>query len=364
MLSSVIQASETSHHVSLPPDDERTVLATGQGARAPAPQQAADNVLPTGTRLGEFEITGLLGKGGFGIVYLAWDHSLERVVALKEYMPSAFASRTAQSQVRVNSEHDAGTFEAGLRSFVNEARILAQFDDPSLIKVYRFWEANGTAYMVMPYYQGPTLKQVLAERATPPDEAWLTGLLAPLLDTLAVLHQQQCFHRDISPDNILMLEDGRPLLLDFGAARRAIGDVAQEFTVIYKQNYAPIEQYADTPGMRQGAWTDLFALASVVHFAIAGRAPPPAVARVINDPYVPLAERFADRFSTGFLAAIDRTLSVRPEDRPQSAADMRALLRLAGGAAPPTVPAAGRRRPYLAGAAIAAALLAAAVAWP
>ena len=313
--------------MSRPPDDEYTVLATVQGAPG-VPLPGADNALPTGTRLGEFEITGLLGKGGFGIVYLAYDSSLDRHIALKEYMPSAFAARTEQGQVRVNSEDDAATFQAGLRSFVNEARLLAHFDDPSLIKVYRFWEANGTAYMVMPYYRGPTLKEALTMRVEAPDEAWLKGLLAPLLGTLALLHEQQCFHRDISPDNILMLEDGRPLLLDFGAARRAIGGMAQEFTVIYKQNYAPIEQYADTPGMPQGPWTDLFALAAVVHFAIEGCAPPPAVARVMNDPYVPLAERRADRFSAGFLAGIDRALSVRPEDRPQSAAEMRALLQL------------------------------------
>ncbi|MDB5949996.1 MAG: hypothetical protein JWR65_1851, partial [Massilia sp.] len=180
------------------------------------------NALPVGTRLGEFEITGLLGEGGFGIVYLAWDNSLERKVALKEYMPAAFAARGVDVQVTMKSEHHLETFQAGLRSFINEARILAQFDHPALLKVYRFWEANGTAYMVMPYYQGQTLKQTLLARAAPPDEAWLKALLAPLLDTLALIHEQQCFHRDIAPDNILMLGDCHPVLLDFGAARRAI----------------------------------------------------------------------------------------------------------------------------------------------
>ena len=324
--------------MSLPPDDERTVLVSGNGAQAPAaaaaPEATADNVLPVGTRLGEFEITGLLGEGGFGIVYLAYDSSLERNVALKEYMPSAFASRSTTSFVSVKSDRYDDMFQAGLRSFVNEARILAQFDHPSLIKVYRFWEANGTAYMVMPYYQGPTLKQVLLERAERPDEAFLKALLAPLLDTLALIHQQQCFHRDIAPDNILMLSDGRPLLLDFGAARRAISGMQQQFTVIVKHGYAPIEQYAEMPGMSQGAWTDLFALASVVHFAIDGKPPPPAVGRIITDPYVPLAERHADRYSASFLAAIDRALAVKPDDRPQDAAELRALLGLAGGHAP------------------------------
>lgn len=369
--------------MSLPPDDERTVLASGaaEPARSPFAEARAANALAVGTRLGEFEITGLLGEGGFGIVYLAYDSSLERNVALKEYMPSAFASRSTQVQVSVKSEQHADTFQAGLRSFVNEARILAQFDHPALIKVYRFWEANGTAYMVMPYYQGRTLKQVLLARTAPPDEAWLNALLAPLLDTLALIHEQQCFHRDIAPDNILMLDDCHPLLLDFGAARRAISGMEQAFTVIFKQSYAPIEQYAEMGGMRQGAWTDLFALASVVHFAIDGHPPPPAVGRIMADPYVPLAIRYADRYSLEFLSVIDRALSVKPEDRPQSAAEMRSLLGLADEfplrtqllAASPAVPPAlvqatapappapaKRGRPYLMGTAIAAGLAAAA----
>jgi serine/threonine protein kinase len=368
-------SADSGHPVSLRPDDERTVLAEARAPQEPAapatPDERSANALPKGTRLGEFEITGLLGEGGFGIVYLAYDRSLERYVALKEYMPAAFAARTLQARVEIRSERYGDYFEAGLRSFVNEARILAQFDHPSLIKVYRFWEANGTAYMVMPYYQGPTLKQVLLAQPAPPGEAWLKGLLAPLLDTLGLIHEQQCFHRDISPDNILILADGWPLLLDFGAARRAISGMTQAFTAIFKEGYAPIEQYAEMPGMRQGAWTDLFALASVVHFAIAGHAPPPAVARVMTDPYVPLAHRFADRYSPEFLAAIDRTLAVKPEDRPQSVAELRDLLGLAGAtvhhaslspAPPPTTPASPRGgRKHLIPGGIAAAVLAATV---
>ena len=333
--------------MSLPPDDEPTVLASAFGAdggadsgRAPAPGPAparagpgAANALPVGTRLGEFEITGLLGEGGFGIVYLAWDNSLERKVALKEYMPASFAARGVGVEVTMKSEHHLETFQAGLRSFINEARILAQFDHPALLKVYRFWEANGTAYMVMPYYQGQTLKQALFARAAPPDEAWLKSLLAPLLDTLALIHEHQCFHRDIAPDNILMLGECHPVLLDFGAARRAISGMEQDFTVILKQSYAPIEQYGDRPGMRQGPWTDLFALASVIHFAIDGQPPPPAVGRVLSDPYVPLADRHAGRYSLEFLSAIDRALALKPEDRPQTAAQMRSLLGLPEAAA-------------------------------
>ena len=292
----------------------------------PAPAFGEDNKLPIGTRLGEFEITGLVGEGGFGIVYLAYDHSLERDIALKEYMPSALAARTSTLTVSVKSERHADTFQAGLKSFINEARLLAKFDHPSLVKVYRFWEANGTAYMVMPFYYGSTLKDALRDRGSPPDETWLKNLLAPLIDALALLHKDQCFHRDISPENILILDNGRPLLLDFGAARRVIGDMTQALTVILRPGYAPIEQYADTPEMKQGAWTDIYALASVIYFAIMGKPPLPSVARLISDLLVPLCEQAADRYSKQFLLAIDKGLQIKPEDRPQDVTEFGVLL--------------------------------------
>ncbi|WP_395408003.1 serine/threonine-protein kinase [Pseudoduganella sp. UC29_106] len=293
--------------------------------------ESGNNALPAGTHLGEFEIAGLIGEGGFGIVYRAYDHSLQRIVALKEYMPSALASHAKTTHVTVKSPRHASTFQAGLRSFVNEARLLAQFDHPSLVKVYRFWEANGTAYMVMPFYQGPTLKQYLRARATPPDEAWLKAFLAPLLDALDIIHHEQCFHRDIAPDNILILQDGRPLLLDFGAARRAIAGKANTFTVILKQGYAPVEQYAASRTIAQGPWTDIYALASVVYLAITGHQPVPSVARVVDDPHVPLEKKVAGKYSPEFLRAIDFALSVKPESRPQSIAELRSLLKLTSG---------------------------------
>lgn len=281
------------------------------------------NALPVGTFLGEFELTGVIGEGGFGIVYNAWDHSLQRRVALKEYMPASLASRE-RTQVQVRSARHAETFQAGLKSFVNEARLLAQFDNPSLVKVYRFWEAHGTAYMVMPLYQGTTLRDRLRAMGHPPEEAWLMTMLAPLTEALAVIHAERCYHRDIAPDNIILLEGSeRPLLLDFGAARRVIGDMTQALTVILKPGYAPVEQYAETPDMKQGAWTDIYALAASVHFALVGRTPPPAVSRLMSDSYQPLAERLADRYSATFLRAVDHALKVRPEDRFQSIAELR-----------------------------------------
>jgi len=305
---------------------------TQHSSNAHSSAGSSGNALPVATYLDEFEITSVLGEGGFGIVYLAWDHSLERRVALKEYMPSALAARTAgaHTHVQVKSPRHRETFEAGLKSFVNEARLLAQFDHPSLVKVYRFWEANGTAYMVMPFYEGTTLKDKLRELGVPPDEAWLMTLLAPLTEALAVIHAENCFHRDIAPDNVILLHaTGMPLLLDFGAARRVIGDMTQALTVILKPGYAPVEQYAEAPNMKQGAWTDVYALAASVHFAIQGRTPPTSVSRLMSDSYVPLEAAAKGRYTPRFLQAMDNALRVRPEERTQTIAALRADLGLA-----------------------------------
>ena len=287
------------------------------------------NALPVGTYLGEFELTSVLGEGGFGIVYLAWDHSLERRVALKEYMPSALCARAGSTQVQIKSSRHRETFEAGMKSFVNEAKLLASFDHPSLVKVYRFWEANGTAYMVMPFYEGITLKDKLRELGEPPDEAWLMALLGPLTEALAVIHSENCFHRDIAPDNVILLNaTGKPLLLDFGAARRVIGDMTQALTVILKPGYAPIEQYADSPDMSQGPWTDIYALAASVHYAIMGKTPPTSVSRLMNDTYIPLEQAAQGRYSAAFLQAMDRALRVRPQERTPTVDVLRAELGL------------------------------------
>jgi serine/threonine protein kinase len=307
-------------------DSEPTITAGTTEIGATASESGAHEALPTGTRVDEFRIDGLIGQGGFGIVYLAHDESLHRMVALKEYMPLELAERNGATTVRVRSQRHAATFDAGLRSFINEARLLAQFDHPSLVKVHRFFMANGTAYMAMPYYKGVTLKQTVLEVSGEPEEAWIRALISQLLDALQILHSHSCYHRDISPDNILMLEDGRPLLLDFGAARRVIGGRTRAFTVILKPGYAPIEQYAEDPDMKQGPWTDLYAFASVMYFALTRRVPVPSIGRVVNDRLVPLSQSVSGRYSDALVRALDAAMSLKPQDRPQSVEDFRAML--------------------------------------
>jgi serine/threonine protein kinase len=305
-----------------------TPLTTPPAPASPGKKRvlASSMALPLQWQLNEFVIEGLVGEGGFGIVYFARDTQLERTVAIKEFMPAQLAQRMPDHSVQVRSQHHAETFALGLRSFINEARLLAMFDHPALVKVYRFWEGNGTAYMVMPYYQGPTLKAWLVEHQVSPSEEWLKRLLRPLLEALELMHRERCYHRDIAPDNILLLQGERPLLLDFGAARRVIGDATQALTVILKPGYAPIEQYAEVASMKQGPWTDVYALCAVLYATITMTAPTPSVARMLNDELPPASQVAAGRYSDALLHAIDAGLAVRPEERPQSVAELRRLL--------------------------------------
>ncbi|HEX2542659.1 MAG TPA: protein kinase [Caldimonas sp.] len=294
-----------------------------------------DDALLHGTRLHEFEVLGVLGAGGFGIVYLALDHTLRRTVAVKEYLPVDFARRTDKWTVAPRTASDAPTFAAGLQSFMKEAQLLAGFDHPALVKVHRFWKANGTAYMVMPHYPGRTLKEVQRTTGALPDEQSLRRLLHPLLCALEVLHEAQVYHRDISPDNVMVLPDGKPVLLDFGSARHVLNDRTQALTAMFKPSFAAIEQYGDVPGMKQGAWTDLYALAGVMHFMITGSSPVPAALRAVNDAQARLAAMSAvqGKLSPTFLHALDWALAVRPADRPQTVQAFRDALD--GRASPP-----------------------------
>ncbi len=290
------------------------------------------SALPVGAMLQEYEITGVIGEGGFGIVYRARDLHLNREVAIKEYMPPALASRNADLSIAILTGKHKSTFDIGLRSFIAEAKLMAQFKHPVLIDILRFWQQNHTAYMAMPFYDGPTLKALIASGEVVVNERWVRGLLEPLLDGLARMHETNCYHRDISPDNILVLsESGSPILLDFGAARRIAAELTQGITVILKPGYAPVEQYTDDPSILQGPWTDIYGLAAVCRHAITSKSLVASVTRLMRDPLEPLESLRPPGFSIEFLRAIDKGLAVRPEDRPQSLDEFRALLAVGKG---------------------------------
>jgi serine/threonine protein kinase len=286
------------------------------------------NALPRGTLLNDkFRVQRVIGVGGFGIVYLAHDEMSDVDVAIKEYMPASLAGRTKTMQVSLSSQSNAETFALGLKSFWNEARLLAKFRDEHLplLKVYDAFQANGTAYMVMPVLRGRTAHQLRRDMAKPPTERWLRNLLNDLLPALERLHAENVYHRDIAPDNIQIDAHGKPVLMDLGAARHVISNRTQSITAILKPGYAPIEQYGESDKLRQGPWTDIYALGATLHFLLLNKSPASATARLF-DTGTPLVAHDLPDCSPAFLRVIDWMLEPRPEARPQSVEQLRTAL--------------------------------------
>ncbi|KMK08234.1 serine/threonine protein kinase [Pluralibacter gergoviae] len=286
------------------------------------------NALPIGYRFNEFEIKEVIGGGGFGIVYRAWDHQLERTIAIKEFMPSSLAVRSDDMTLVLRSERFSKAFSAGLNSFIQEARLLARFNHPNLVHVLRFWVQNDTAYMGTLFYTGTTLTRLREQQPDLIDEAWIRRVLPMLFGAIKTIHDEGYLHRDISPDNIQIQENGLPVLLDLGSARRTIGNLSDETETMLRPGYAPIEQYTDDNESEQGAWTDIYAVGAVLHTLIAGSPPPVSVVRSIQDTYVPLAERQPAGYSMELLKAVDKALALHIQDRPQSIDEFAALIEM------------------------------------
>ncbi|UCE30805.1 MAG: protein kinase [Burkholderiales bacterium] len=282
------------------------------------------STLPPGTRLNEFEIVRLLAAGSVGGLYLAEDRLLGRRVAIKEFLPEQIALRTADGEVRPRSESTAAAFDAGRRSLLEEARLLAQVEHPALVSVLRFWEANGTAYVVMPYYEGQVLREALAAQPHLGTEQWLRRLAARMLGALAAMHAAGAVHGDLSPETVLILPGDQPMIVGLGATRRKLAETAPGLTVMVKPGFAPIEQYAtDLP---YGPWSDVYGVAAILYLGVTGKPPAPAITRVAGKALVPAADFGHAGFSATFLEAIDRGLALEGADRPQSAQALRELL--------------------------------------
>ena len=286
--------------------------------------------LSKGFKLQEYRIEAVLGHGGFGITYLAWDTHLNQWVAIKEYLPNDLAVRQGNS-VFAKTAADQEGFKWGLERFLDEARTLARFRHPNIVRTYRFFEENGTAYMVMEYEKGRSLASILKSSKDPLDEEFLSKLLLPLVDGLREVHSAGYLHRDIKPGNIFIREDSStPVLLDFGAARYAMSQKSRNITSIMTPGYAPFEQYQT--GGNQGPWTDIYALGAVMYRAVSGQVPPEATARSnallrkLPDPMTPAVEVGWGRYSRRFLEAVDRALMVLEGDRPQSVEEWRAMI--------------------------------------
>ncbi len=283
--------------------------------------------LPAGYRLEEFRIERMLGKGGFGITYLAEDLYLEQRVAIKEHLPDGISTRADGSTVVAQSVPLEEDYSWSLESFVKEARTLAKIQHPNVVRVSRLLEANGTAYMVMDYLEGESLDAYLARTPAGIREERLLEIVLPILDGLEAVHRTGLLHRDVKPANIYLTQEGRPLLLDFGAARQDLGRTIT-MTCMVSHGYSPVEQYQSKA--RQSAGTDIYAIGAVLYRAITGEKPEQANDRVFNDGLIPVSQRASGRYTAGFLRAIDHALAVRLEDRPDSVGAWRRELLEAG----------------------------------
>ena len=279
--------------------------------------------LPAGTLLvQDYRIQRVLGAGGFGVTYLADEVALSRVVTLKEYFPSDFAARTDGIEAAPRSMESAADFKWGLDRFIEEAQTLAKFDHPNIVRVYRYFRANNTAYMVLNFEEGQSLKGWLKGLGRAPRQAELDAIVAPLLDALEYIHKADFLHRDIAPDNIIVRRDGTPVLIDFGSARGEIAAHSKTISALVKPGYSPYEQYAET-SRQQGPWSDLYALAATLYHAITGKRPPDSPSRMMKDDYVPAREGALGAYRAGFLRAIDKALMMPIEARPQTVAAWR-----------------------------------------
>ncbi len=274
---------------------------------------------------GKYLIGRVLGQGGFGITYLAWDINLNIKLAIKEYFPQDLASRAAgHSQVSAYAGSMGSQYEYGLDKFMQEARTLAQFEGhPNIVSVRDFFKANGTAYFVMSYVEGITVKDHLANSGgvLPVDQA--RGIIMPVLDALKEVHSVNILHRDISPDNIYINSKGQVILIDFGAARQAIGEKGRSLSIILKPGYAPEEQYR-SKGV-QGPWTDIYAVGATLYHLVTGHQPPEALERLAEDGIVPPTQLGA-ALSDAEEKAILKALAVKAADRHQTVADFLAGL--------------------------------------
>ncbi len=273
------------------------------------------DALKPGHRLHEYRIEKVLGHGGFGITYLAYDVLLDAPFAIKEFLPPDLAARGEGSSVVVRASSMRERFSWAKKKFLAEARVLARFRHPNLVRVSRIFEDNGTVYFVMDFVAGGTLDAWL-KRHPEPDEAQVRGMLEALASGLAEVHAADTLHRDVKPGNIIVQEDNTPILIDFGAARQSYGAATRSVLNVVTAGYAPLEQYSEDG--EQGPWTDIYALGAVGYRMVCGLKPLDAVNRLREDPMAPASRAAAGRYSPSLLQAIDWALGVHPEDRPGS----------------------------------------------
>ncbi len=280
--------------------------------------------LPDGYQLHGYTIEKLLSSGGFSIVYLARDENATPV-AIKEYLPSALVLRTGGAEVKVNADQNLAVFKHGLKCFFEEGRALAMVSHPNIVRVENFFRANETVYMVMQYVRGRTLQFHIQRHRAEFTESFIRRMFSVLLNGLREVHTNKLVHLDIKPANIYVAMDGKPVLLDFGAARQALTGAAQQLRPMYTAGYAAPEQYRSFEEL--GPWSDIYGIGATLYCCIAGTAPQPANEREKSDNMAPLRALASQAYSDELFTIIDVCLKLDPLVRFQSAYDLQKALR-------------------------------------
>lgn len=282
-------------------------------------------ILKPGTVLNQkYTIGKTLGEGGFGITYLAWDNNMQTKIAIKEFFPANLVARDtdteSNTQIFTISKAYSDEFHTGMDRFVKEAAVLAKFFKlQGIVSVKDFFYENGTAYIVMEYIDGISLKEYLKQKGGRLSVEETLTLMKPVMESLAIVHKEKMLHRDISPDNLMVSTDFQVKLIDFGSARYYDSQSDKSMTVVLKHGYAPIEQYSSNGN--QGTWTDVYSLCATMYRMITGEVPGEAINRIKNDGLVPV-KKFADRIPANIDNAIMKGLSVMPENRQQTVEEL------------------------------------------
>lgn len=282
--------------------------------------------LPENTVLaGQYIIKEVLGQGGFGITYKAVDRISGKFVAVKEYFPESMATRLpGKTDVTSYSGDRGDNFQYGKQCFIQEAETLAQFiGNENIVRIYSYFEEYGTAYFVMDYIGGTSLDEYVKRNGGKISFEEAADILVPIMDALNAVHEKGIVHRDVSPDNIYLTNDGRVILIDFGAARQSLGDKSQSLDVILKHGFAPKEQYMRRG--KQGPYTDIYALGATFYYVLTGKRPPDALERVDEDDIIP-PSTLGVKLSKAAEEAILMSLNVQPTDRFQSMAAFKAAM--------------------------------------
>ncbi len=281
--------------------------------------------LPEGTVLDNYRVLNLIGSGGFSLIYLAEDADTGEEVVIKEFMPKKFARRDSRLLVQPDSESARDNLNRSLRLFFQEAKVLAGLRHPNIVQVLGFFRHNNTGYIVMEYYRGQNLASYIKRRQGLLSTNFILRVFIPILDALSLIHSKALLHLDIKPGNIQLRAGSEPLLLDFGAVNAYSADKKSKGGQVITAGYSPVEQYYQSGNL--GPWSDVYAIGASIRACMQGKTPPSSVERHAGETLVAAVDQFRGQYPLFLLEAVDWSMQMNPQARPQDAGELLKILR-------------------------------------